>query len=166
MTAKKDRKQQRRAKKRRARRASQPSSEQLLLKRVKTSKHLKDAIVIKNPAGKEKMSDVIMRFAEPLKGPDDDLTPKMIQFAILVWNASLLPESERIQALKDIANLMAKDDREAKRVVQEAISTLLDHKQQCFADNKRAILDYQISETAGSLSLNVASTMDEAYGTA
>ncbi len=80
MAAKKDKKARRLARKRKVQRSTQPSGQQILLKRARTSEHFKDAKVIVNPAGTEKMSAVILRFAEPLQDEYGVVPPKMIQF--------------------------------------------------------------------------------------
>ena len=92
MTTKKERKQQRRAKKRKAQRVSQPSGQHILLRRAQPSDVLKNVQIVVNPGDTEKMSDVILRFAEPLlQGADSSVEKNVIRFAIGVWNASLLP---------------------------------------------------------------------------
>jgi hypothetical protein len=164
MAAKKDKKARRLARKRKAQRASQqPSGQQLLLKRTRTSEHFKDAKVIVNPAGTEKMSEVILRFAEPLQDEYGIIPPNMIRFAILVWNASLLPEDMQKQAIKDIAKIMPDADRETRRGMILAVSMLLERKEKYFSDNKRFIIDYQITETDHRINLDVVSTVAKGY---
>jgi hypothetical protein len=166
MTAKKERKQQRRAQRRKRQRAPQPAGQQILRQRIRKSNQWKDAPILVSPADTEKMSDVITRFAAPLKPPEEVLTAKTIQFAILVWNASLLPPREQRQALEDIANLVPDADRETRGVIQQSITMLLARKQQYFAHNRRFIVDYHIAETADMLSLNIVSTLVKASGDA
>jgi hypothetical protein len=67
MTAKKDKKARRLARKRKAQRSTPSSGQQVLLKRVRISQHLQNTPVMVNPAGTEKMSEVILRFAAPFK---------------------------------------------------------------------------------------------------
>ncbi len=99
MAAKKDKKARRLARKRKIQRSTQPSGQQILLKRARTSEHFKDTKVIASPPGTEKMSEVILRFAESLQDKYGVISPNMIRFAILIWNASLMPEDTQKQAI-------------------------------------------------------------------
>lgn len=163
MAAKKDKKARRLARKRKAQRSQQPSGQQILLKRAQISEHFKDARVIINPAGPEKMSEVILRFAEPLQDEYGVIPPNMIKFAILIWNASLLPEDAKKQALKDLSKAMSDADREERRAMVWVISMLLERKEKYFADNRRLIIDYQITESAHRINLDVVSTVSKGY---
>ena len=83
MAAKKDKQARRLARKRKVQRRTPSSGQQVLLQRVRASQHLPNTQVIVNPAGTEKMSEVILRFAEPLKD-DYGIVPKaMIEIAII-----------------------------------------------------------------------------------
>lgn len=159
MAAKKDKKVRRLARKRKTQRSQPPSGMQRLLKRAQTSEIFKDAEVLVNPAGTEKMSAVILRFAEPLQDEYGVVTPNMIRFAILIWNASLMPEDTQKQAIQDIAEAVPGADREVQQEMILAVSVLLERKEKYFGDNKRFIVDYQITETAQRINLDVVSTL-------
>lgn len=162
MTAKKDRKQQRRAKKRKVQRTSQPSGQQILLQRAQTSDYLKDAQIVVNSGETEKMSEVILRFADPiLHGADGVIDKNAIRFAITVWNASLLPTNEQTEALKTLVNMLPEGDKAARRELVAAIYTLLARKQHYFAHNTRVILDYHITQAGDRLDLDVVSTLEK-----
>ena len=160
MTAKKDKKARRLAKKRKLQRRTQPSGQQALLKRVRSSERLKDSKVIVNDENIEKMSDVILRFAEPILHDVHDVADQnAIRFAIGVWNASLLPEPEQSEALSTIIEMIPAHDPAARRELSAAISMLLARKRRYFASNTRVILDYQITQSGGRLHLDVVSTL-------
>jgi len=164
MTAKQERKQQRRAKKRKAQRVSQPSGQQTLLRRAQQSDALKNAQIVVNPGNTAKMSDVILRFAEPLlHGADGIVEKNVIRFAIGVWNASLLPPPAQAEALKSIVAILPEGDHNARRELVTAMFTLLARKQTYFADNSRVILDYQITQSRDMLHLDVVSTLGKDY---
>jgi len=163
MAAKKDKKARRLARKRKTQRSQQPSGQQILLKRARTSERFKDAKVLINPAGTEKMSEVILRFAEPLQDEYGVIPPNMIRFAILVWNASLLPEGAKKRAIKELVKAMPDADRDIRQGMLLAISMLLERKERYFSNNKRFIMDYQITESADRINLDVVSTMAEGY---
>ena len=168
MAVKKDKQARRLARKRKAQqpKAQQgnlPSGQQVLLKRVQASEHLKNRKVIQSPSGAEKMSDVIHHFAEPLQDEDGDVPPNMIRFAIVVWNASLLPKESQEKACEDIVKSLPGDDRNLRQGALLAISMLLERKEKYFSDNKRCILDYHITETDNRVDLDVVSTLPEGY---
>ena len=160
MSAKRQRKQERRARKRKVQRAHQPSGQQILLKRTQKSDYLKDAQIVVHSGDIEKMSDVILRFAEPLlRSPHGVISKNVIRFAIAVWNVSLLPKDEQSEALKPIVTMLPEDDQDARYELLAAIGMLLARKQRYFANNTRVILDYQITESPDTLHLDVISTV-------
>ena len=91
MAAKKDKKARRLARKRTVQRRTPSSGQQVLLKRVRASQHFHNTQVMVNPAGTEKMSEVILRFAEPFKDHDGLVPRAMIEIAIIMWNVSFMP---------------------------------------------------------------------------
>ena len=133
MTPKKDRRQQRCVKKRKVQRDAQSPGQQILHKRVQASEHLKDTQIIVNPPNAEKMSDVILQFAEPLKDSYGVVPETMIHLAILVWNTALLPEHEQMNSIKTITKTITHNDRELKKDCLALIDMLLKRKRQLFA---------------------------------
>ncbi len=161
MTPKKDRKQQRRTTKRKAQRDAQSPGQQILHKRVQSSEHLKDTQIIVNPPNAEKMSDVILQFAEPLKDSYGVVPETMIHLAILVWNTALLPEHEQMNSIESTIKTITHNDRELRKDCLALIDMLLKRKRQLFADNKRFIYDHQVSRTKGYLHLDVVATLNQ-----
>jgi len=162
METKKNKQARRLARKRKTQRSTQPlSGQQILLKRARTSEHFKDTKVIVSPHGIEKISEVILRFAEPLQDEYGVVPPNMIRLAIPVWNASFLREDAQKQAIKNIVKIVPVTEREARREMILIISMLLERKENYFADNKRIIMDYHITESAHRLNLDVVSTVAE-----
>jgi hypothetical protein len=163
MAAKKDKQARRLARKRKAQRSTLPSGQQVLLKRVRASQHFPNTQVIVNPAGTEKMSEVILRFAEPLKD-EDGMGPKaLLEIAIIIWNASFMPQEMQRKALEDVVNVIPKENLEARHEMFSMVNMLLERKQRYFSQNKRLIMDYHITESAHSIYLDVMSTVPEGY---
>ena len=163
MAARKDKKARRLARKRKVQRRTPFSGQQVLLKRVRASQHLPNAQVIVNPAGTEKMSEVILRFAAPFKDEDGLVSKAMIEMAIIIWNASFMPQDMQRKALADIINVLPSDASEARHEMLLAVHMLLERKRQYFSHNKRVIVDYHITESAHSIHLDVVSTIPEGY---
>jgi len=163
MTAKKDKQARRLARKRKVQRHTPFSGQQILLKRVHASQHFQNTQVMVNPTGTEKMSEVILRFAEPFKDNDGLVPRAMLEIAIILWNASFMPKDMQRKALEDVVNVFPRDDSEARREMFLIVNMLLERKKQHFSDNKRMIMDYHITESAHSIYLDVMSTVPEGY---
>jgi hypothetical protein len=116
-----------------------------------------------NPAGTEKMSEVIFRFAKPLKDEYGILPKAMLEIAIILWNASFMPNDRQRKALEDVVNVLSKDDLEARHEMSLIANMLLERKKQYFLKNKRLIMDYHITESAHSIYLDVMSMLPEGY---
>jgi hypothetical protein len=119
---------------------------------------LKDKRIIINPPGEEKMSDLLMRFIEPYTevATTDEAFGKLIAIAVVAWNAAILPPKERkemIDNIIDSAIPMAKED--AKAIIEQMIK----RKEKHFGENRRMILNYQLTETREGRHLAVVSTM-------
>jgi hypothetical protein len=163
MTAKKDKKTRRLARKRKVQRHTPFSGQQILLKRVRASQHFQNTQVMVNPAGTEKMSEVILRFAEPFKDEYGIVSKAMLEIAIILWNASFMPSDMQSKAVEDVVNVLPRDNTEARREMFFIANMLLERKKQHFSDNKRMIMDYHITESAHSIHLDVVSTVPEGY---
>ena len=168
MANRKDKQARRLARKRKAQKSRAPrrsllSSQEALFKRIQSSEHFRNVEVIRNAGNLEKMSDVIYRFAEPLQDENGDLPANMIRFAILVWNASLLPKDGQEEAFRDIIKALPEKERGVREGTLLAIAMLLERKEKYFSDNKRVIIDYDIAETEDMLNLNVVSTVPKEY---
>jgi hypothetical protein len=106
MAAKKDKQARRLARKRKAQRRTPVSGQQILLKCVHASQHFHNTQVIVNPAGTEKMSEVILRFAEPFKDHEGLVPRAMLEIAIILWNASFMPQEMQKKAVEDVVNVL------------------------------------------------------------
>jgi hypothetical protein len=166
MAARKDKKARRLARKRKEQRRTPSSGQQVLLNRVRASQHLPNTQVIINPVGTEKMSEVILQFAEPFKDNDGLVPRAMLEIAIIMWNTSFMPMDMQRKAVEDIVNVFPRDNSEARREMLLTAHMLLERKKQHFSDNKRMIMDYHITESAHSIHLDVMSTMPEGYNPA
>ena len=163
MAARKDKKARRLARKRKVQHRTPSSGQQILLKRVHASQHFQNTQVMVNPAGTEKMSEVIFRFVEPFKDDDGLVSKGMLEIAIIIWNASFMPSDMQRKALEDVVNVLPSDDSEARRDMFFIVNMLLERKRQYFSNNKRMIMDYHVTGSAHSIHLDVVSTVPEGY---
>src|SRR5213593_1586869 len=133
MAAKKDKQARRIARKRKVQRRTPSSGQQVLLQRVRASQHFQNTQVMVNPAGTEKMSEVILRFAESLKDEYGMVPKAMVEMAIIIWNASFMPKDMQIKAVEDIVNVLPRDASEARREMFLIVNMLLERKKQHFS---------------------------------
>jgi hypothetical protein len=115
-------------------------------------------LTIKN--SKEKMSDILMEFAEPLlKDCDNDQEiEKAISMAVVSWNVALMPKTEQVDARKKILDTLDPGDSAGRQAVMEIVDYLIYRKQTVYASNQRLIVNYKISKPDGEIRLIVAST--------
>ena len=139
------------------------SGQQVLLNRVRASQHFHNTQVLVNPAGTEKMSEVIFRFVEPFKDHDGLVPRAMLEIAIILWNASFMPSAMQRKAVEDVVNVLPSENTEARRELFVIAQRLLERKKQYFSDNQRMIMDYHITESAHSIYVDVMSTVPEGY---
>ena len=116
------------------------------------------SMLVVSPPGEQKMSEVLLKFVEPYS--DEWETPeelrKLLALATLVWNAALLPESERDNALQSMLDAVGSEDHSSLRnVFQE----MMRRKLALFDSNKRAVLDYQVTMTPDGPHVSVVSTL-------
>ena len=115
--------------------------------------------VVFNPEGEVKMSEVLPEFIKPyMKGVNTmDEHRKLLMFGILAWNAAILPEEKR-QAMVNtlLANLGMQDDKEFRSIIEMMIERKMKH----FAEIRRLIVNFELTDLGQRTHLSVASTLD------
>lgn len=113
--------------------------------------------ILRNPAGREKMSEVIGEFAQPwmdLVRTDEDYAT-ILRLAIIAWNSAHLAEQERFEGL----------DPEMVKALGEPgmklLRSMIDYKLAHYSDYNRPILDYEISGAGPNLRLEVVSSVPD-----
>ena len=113
----------------------------------------------------EKMSEVILDFAEPLLdfSEDSEDQRKSISIAIIAWNLSLLPEGEQKTELANVRNHIetAPMGNSLSEDEFQIFAFMIDRKEKYFQNYKRMILDYEMVDTPQGLHLNVVSNVDD-----
>ena len=111
----------------------------------------------------EKMSEILLKYAEPfIEAIDTDKKPeyeKAIQISIMLWNFAVMQEDPK--SYKEVKKMLKPlmPDAESKSIVKH----MLDRKRLMYPNNKRLIMNYEITETQDGFNLSVASTMPEGY---
>ena len=115
-------------------------------------------------SSEEKMSEVLEKFIEPYAefATRPEAYHMLIALATVAWNAALLEGTERqnLMAQSTEAILTTAGEEWAKDL-QGILAMLIERKQRYFADNKRYILNYHLSETKQGYQLAVISTLSQ-----
>ncbi|MBI2927092.1 MAG: hypothetical protein HYY24_15460 [Verrucomicrobia bacterium] len=113
-------------------------------------------LVVSTPEGLPKMSDVLIEFAQPLLAEARTESEYRGAFALasVAWNLALMPFLKR---LKRLGELVKRADRAAADIALD----LIRRKHELFADDKRWVLDFEISSRRGGWGhINVLWTID------
>ena len=131
-----------------------------LLKRIEKSPSFSNYQIIQVPPSKEKMSEVILDFLEPIINlcEAEENLDKAVGFGILVWNASLLPRKQRRETIEEFTKAWGFENQEMRSDFKYFFKFLLKRKKRYFSENKRIIVDYQFSRVGKKLMLYVVST--------
>lgn len=163
MARKKDSNRKNRSKAKRAKKnVERKSGQAVLLDRLRNSDLFPEKKILVDLSAVQKMSEVILDFAEPLlsMASNDEEIKKSIGLAILIWNLSLLPTEGQSEQLEQFwPSLQADSGDEHVEDARSIVASLLKRKELHFQDHKRAILDYHISDTRDGLHLDVVSTV-------
>ena len=103
------------------------------------------------------MSEVLLAFLEPYSEfwENENQFNKLLTIALLAWNAANLPRENREEMIQSCLETLPLEIRANGRAI---IDELIRRKERYFADNKRAIISYQLTMTADGPHLNVIST--------
>ncbi|MDU9050716.1 MAG: hypothetical protein Q3M30_17855 [Candidatus Electrothrix sp. Rat3] len=110
------------------------------------------------------MSDVIEKFAEPLLTDcrSDDEIKKSIQFAVVVWNLTMLPEDKQDKIIQELVEVLSPPGNiDQINQAKLEINSFINRKKEMFPNIQRTIIDYQFSGAGSNLRLDIASKGQE-----
>ena len=115
------------------------------------------AIVTENPQ-KEKMSEILLEFAEPLTDACEGGRAfyNALQFSIIAWNSSFFSLKERNKLIDGDINKYI-DNNNDREITKEILSMMLERKKKNFSHIKMFIVDFQIAYEEGQRHLTVMS---------
>jgi len=119
--------------------------------------------VVIEPKGVTKMSEVLEAFIEPYihVADTDDAYRKLLSLAVLAWNVSLLPQEQQEQMIEDMIEAsMPSATRREKRDFGETVAEFIERKRTYFAEHRRMILDFELTDTGKTYHLSVVATME------
>jgi hypothetical protein len=107
-----------------------------------------------NPAGVAKMSDVLLRFAEPILdrlAPLDEKKATLL-FVITAWNYCLISSEEQAHMRWELRHIFNNAHHRGD------FEMLIQRKTELFPRNRRLFMGLEVAESAGGLHVKVAST--------
>jgi hypothetical protein len=131
-------------------------------KRVESNQKDKQVVLAPKPKGMKKLSEVLQEFIEPYVDDEDTYEERfeLLEDAIIVWNASLLPEEKRQGFIEEFFDLTAdpldKEDVAITNILKLFIKELMDRKLELYANDNRFIKDFQLTEHELGFHLSVA----------
>ena len=155
MTAKNQKKLKRM--RRKARKHQTHSTYELLRRRVE--KNYGKGVVL-GPPPAEKMSEVILDFAEPVLADflGDEEYKTALSAAITAWNLALLPEDSYKQMYQEtISTLQPEIPPKVRGNFQDIIESLVRRKKRHFSQYRRFIADFHLVDSGPNRHLTVAS---------
>jgi hypothetical protein len=113
--------------------------------------------ILKDPPGFEKMSKILLDFAQPLleTAENKDQYREGLLIAIIAWNLTCLPEAERMKNLNEhVLKALGEDGASIVRL-------FVQRKLALYPDIQRHILDFELVDQGnGRANLNVISSFD------
>jgi hypothetical protein len=111
-----------------------------------------------------KISEVFLEFIEPYEkdAPTDEAFEKLLVIAVVAWNAAVLGGEEGQQLIDVTVGAIAKSA--GKKWGEDAkgiITTMVQRKQNFFADDNRYIMDYRWAELEDGRHLTVAALIKD-----
>jgi hypothetical protein len=148
----------------RAKKAILESKERLLQRAMERSTKPNNEIIVTTPK-KEKMSEIILKFAQPLlNGTTSAKEEKSaITTAIIGWNLSLLPKDLQSNYIKDITKSLnpSNPSKSFSDDAHEVFNFLIVRKKSLFPKINRMVVDFELVDTPDGLHLNVVSNVIE-----
>jgi hypothetical protein len=136
----------------------------MLLDKMKKSPEFDKTIVLDEHPDVQKMSAVLLDYAEPLTAQlpvhDDKAFRNAIGVAVMCWNAALASRNEREEMLRQFASRTSDEDILPAEELREILDFMVQRKMQLYKSNKRWIINYEIKSTKRDREVYVASTLE------
>ena len=114
--------------------------------------------IIRNPAGQERMSEVLEDFTEPYLDlvDSEEAMYKLLTLAILAWNAAILPVNEGRAVIDEtLGEALVGASKEDRAQAMEIVESMIRRKHEHFEANQRMITSFELSNKGGKLHLDV-----------
>ena len=101
-----------------------------------------DVVVIENPAGQAKMSEVLMQFIEPYPWRTKEELDRLLSVATLAWNVGMFPASERNGLVEQIVKTFPPAGQAQMRAF---VTEMVQRKLSRFAGIQRIVVSYELT---------------------
>ena len=122
---------------------------------------IEEPIVVRSSSS-EKMSEILLDFAEPLMEQvdrsDERAFGNVISIAAFAWNVSLLPKEKWESSIEDMVKELAQSDDDVA-MMKSIVQMLIQRRMEFFSDITRYIFDYEILDEKEGWHLNVVSSL-------
>jgi len=122
----------------------------------------KNAVFVETPKNLAKMSEILIEYIEPFLEDTDTYQERsnLLEIAVMSWNMALVSEEKRQELLKELFSKHPSDpeDIEAEKELQRLMKKLIKRKLKFFAEEKRFITDFKLTENSGRFHISVASS--------
>jgi hypothetical protein len=130
------------------------TADETLADRVRHSALGRETMLVKDPPGFEKVSDMLAKLARPLieQSKTKEEYKEVLHLAAIAWNAALLPEEERAGMLhekKTAAGLGPTGIRLMEKLIERKLAL--------FPNERRPVLDIEVADLGGRFHLSVIS---------
>jgi hypothetical protein len=145
-------------KQKKLRAARRKAARMALFRRARNHLPNADIILANLPAG-PKMSEVLEELVRPFRDPAETLQSYkvLLMMGSLAWNATLVPASERIALIEKVLSPLPEADR---RIGAQLLDDLMLRKERLFPENRRMIIDADVTDDGTGWHLLVASSME------
>jgi len=125
------------------------------------SKH-KDMNILLNPKGEISMSDAISQLIKPYQDDEYDYetSRKLVTFACVAWNASILPQEMRDEMI-DRMLTSASLDAKHRSGIFDLVTQLMERKKKLFPDISRMIIDFKVTDLGKDFHIAIASSLEK-----
>lgn len=117
-----------------------------------------------NPAGEDKMSEVLQEFVDPYMETVNSISELKgwLEIAVLAWNIALMPPEKRQDILDGIFSEMASGtDLQVLEDLRTTVNNLVDRKDRYFSSFQSSITSFDIQDKGDSYFLSVASALEQ-----
>ena len=122
----------------------------------------KNAVFVETPKNLAKMSEVLIEYIEPFLAGTENYQEysNFLKIAVMSWNMALVSEEKGQELLKTLfpGNSSDPEEIEDEKEVQRIVKKLIKRKLKFFAEEKRFITDFKLTQNSGRFHISVASS--------
>lgn len=117
-----------------------------------------NTVFVDNPENLRKMSEVLLEYIQPFLENTETSKERshLVDTAVMAWNLTLISEEKREELIMELFS--GAKGTEQQKGFERLIQRLIKRKLKFFAEEKRFVTDFKLTEHAGGIHLSVASS--------